>query len=235
MRGLPPPIVSSKRKVKDSIGIKRPARGLPLSSFHGIRAPFAVAFHWLVCHCGCGANVAVCAHTRACNEGGEGHENPASAVSGPCGPIDTSGYLSDYESNGREPLLMGIIIITIISMTYAMRCCHSHSDVVDSPWRCFSLHLAGQWCSELPAGKLDFRCAGLKVMWRCSRCDGLKVLGRIPWTTRTLKWQSQDSGREFPACRLAWTSPMKVWLNRKYVYKEHIDHHQGKLPSVHPW
>ena len=172
---------------------------------------------------------------RARNTRGAGHNGPASAVSGLYGPIGTCGYNGGYGSNGREPLLMGIIIIiAIVSMTCAIRCCYDHSDVVGSPWRCFRLHCAGQRCSELPAGDID-RCAGLKIIWCGSRCGGPKVLGRIPWTTRTLKWQSQDTGREFPACGPARPSPKKVWLNRKYVYKEHIDHHQGEIPSVHHW
>ena len=175
---------------------KRPARGLPLSSFHGTRAPF-------------GASVACGADSGACNGGGAGHKNPASAVSGLCGLMDTCGYLSGHIGNWREPLLMGIIII-IISMTCAIRCCISHSDVVDS-WRygCSRLHFAGQMCSLL-AGHRDFRCAGLKVIWR------------IPGTSRTSNWQLRDTGRNSPACRLARTSPMKIWLDRMCAYMEHM-------------
>ena len=154
--------------------------------------------------------------------GGAGHKNPASAVSGPYGPMDTCGYMSGYESEGREPLLVGINIIIIISMICAIRCCcyYSASDTEHAPWRCGHHVRAG----------LDIICARLKLIWHGPRCEGFKVLERI-WTIRKFIGRLQESGRKCPACSFAY-KPIKVWLNRKYGYQERSDHRQGKLPSV---
>ena len=173
---------------------------------------------WAIVACG--------AQLRARSVRGAGHKNPASAVSGPCGPIDTCGYMSGYESNGREPLLMGINIIIIISMIYAIRCCCSYSsDTEHEPWRCL--------CYEPRAG-MDIRCAGLKFIWHVPRCEGIKVRERI-WTMRKLIGQLQESGRNCPACSLAHESPIKIWLNRTFGYQKRSDQCPGKMPSVQSW
>ena len=104
MRGLPPPIDTLKeRKVKGNNGPKSPARGVPLSLVHGIRAPSAGVEACVLYACAKRAIVAFGAHVRARSGRGAGHKNPASAVSGPYGPMDTCGYMSGYEREGREP------------------------------------------------------------------------------------------------------------------------------------
>ena len=139
--------------------------------------------------------------------------------------------MSEHVGNWREPLHVGIIVV-IICMMYAFRRCVSHSHVdthislLTMAWAaCYTALKGGMVSSEARAAALkggmvssEARAdAGGNQAW----CIGLKVIWRN-WTFRTSNWQSRDTWRTVPACRLAWTSPKKIWLDRIYVYIEHM-------------
>ena len=123
------------------------------------------------------------------------------------GPTTRGGQMSEHVWNWREPLHVGIIVV-IICMICAIRRCISHS-YVETPIPLLTM------AARADAGGHKAWCIGLKVIWR--------------WTLRTSNWQSRGTGRTGPARRHAWTSPKKIWLDRKYVYIEHMDR-KGEQP-----
>ena len=99
-----------------------------------------------------------------------------------------------------------------LAITMAWAACHTalKGGMVSSEARAAALK-GGMVSSEAraAAGGIQARCAGLKVIW-------------LLRTSRTSIAQSRDTGRNISAWRLAPT-PIKVWLNRMYVYIKHND------------
>ena len=156
-----PNIRSVSEGLNGSKGSKRPAKGFPVGQLQARICAPATLGSW-----GDPRNL--------CGGRGAGHKNPASRVSGLCGPMDTRGLLKGHVGSRRKPLPIVIINIIIVSMTCAYRCGSCHSKYVE-PWRANrpDLRIAGQTCAG-PAGYQDTirtkkepgRCKGPAMRWK---------------------------------------------------------------------